>query len=722
MALFVGMLSCAGTKGERLPEAPAAPGQPAPAGVYTQIIDKICEQQKAPIGDLAPLDKIVQGYLSAMASDGKFPDIDYSDRSRTNWQPSTHLYHLTQMALCYTIPASSLYGDPSLYDKIVKGLEAWNASKPASANWWYNQIDAPRTLVQVLVLMRSGARDVPQSLEVSLLNHVKNTGGDPRERTGANKTDVALHWLSRGCLMQDAQVVGIAAQEAYSVLEITTKEGIQDDGSYFQHGEQLYIGGYGEVLVKTVVAFADLTMGTPFAIPQDKITILRDFVLDTYLGVVRGQYIFFNVAGRGVSRNNALSQAGFIKNLTRLAAIDPAAGARYLQAAERLSGAQPADYGITASNTNYFRGDYMVHRRPGFSIGVRMVSQRTFRSEEGNGENTRGYFLSDGSTDIALVGNEYQNIFPTWDWAKIPGVTCPAFTDIPRMEANWTHLGESAFTGGVSDGIYGAAAYRMNNREDGVNTAARKSWFMFDREVVCLGSGIGSSSGLDVNTTLNQCFLSGAPTVGSAAGVSQVAKGETRTGDDIDWVYHNKVGYFFPQGGTVAVTGQTRTGKWSDINNTQSTSTTYKEVFTLWLEHGSNPTDAAYAYIVAPNLANVTEVTAYRKADNIRVLSNTANVQAVLDKRSGILQAVFYSPGTLEQDGIRVGVDNACIVMIRNVTSRNPLIYVSDPSHKGIAVNVDVKMDGKTFKTETFSFDSGPAEGGKTRSSQLKTN
>ena len=40
-----------------------------------------------------------------------------------------------------------------------------------------------------------------------------------------------------------------------------------------------------------------------------------------------------------------------------------------------------------------------------------------------------------------------------------------------------------------------------------VNTGAKKSWYFFDNEVVCLGAGIQSTSTYPVHTTVNQCFL-----------------------------------------------------------------------------------------------------------------------------------------------------------------------------------------------------------------------
>ena len=74
-----------------------------------------------------------------------------------------------------------------------------------------------------------------------------------RTGTGANKADIALHWLYRGCLQQDKETVDVAVREAFAPLSYTTLEGIQYDNSYFQHNQQLYIGGYASVLISRIV-------------------------------------------------------------------------------------------------------------------------------------------------------------------------------------------------------------------------------------------------------------------------------------------------------------------------------------------------------------------------------------------------------------------------------------------------------------------------------------
>ena len=98
--------------------------------------------------------------------------------------------------------------------------------------------------------------------------------------------------------------------------------------------------------------------------------------------------------------------------------------------------------------------------------------------------------MSDGCTNIVTQGNEYANIFPAWNWRRIPGTTAPQLDTIPMAASDWQTRGTSTFAGGVSDSIYGVSAYAYMDNYAGVNTGAKKAWFFFDNEVVCLGSGI----------------------------------------------------------------------------------------------------------------------------------------------------------------------------------------------------------------------------------------
>ena len=111
---------------------------------------------------------------------------------------------------------------------------------------------------------------------------MKVEGGDPGKWTGANMTDIALHWIYRACLTADEDLLKTAIDYSYSTVKYTTAEGFQYDNSYFQHGVQLYIGGYGDEILKGVTQVAMYTQGTQYALPSEKMAILDKFMRETY--------------------------------------------------------------------------------------------------------------------------------------------------------------------------------------------------------------------------------------------------------------------------------------------------------------------------------------------------------------------------------------------------------------------------------------------------------
>ena len=664
------------------------------------IMDRIVEENVSAIQNVNTLDNVVNGHLQQIKEDGSFPDVDYSDKSQTNWKPEAHLDKLKQMSLVYVISKSTYYQKQEVYDKIVKALEYWNECRPTSSNWWYNQVSAPKKMGVILILLRSGKKKLPVELENILLQYWQETGGDPTDsnREGANKVDIALHWLYRGCLQQDREVVDIATSEAFAPLAYTTSEGIQYDNSYFQHNEQLYIGGYASVLLRGAVNVAIYTLGTDYTLSNEQINTLSGFVRGTLLKCIRGKYMFYNVMGRGVSRKGELEQASaMIGLLEKLKQIDVTHVSEYDQAITILNQGNSADYtNVSESLTHYYVGDFTLYQSAGYSMGVRMVSDRTYRCEEGNGENLKGYFLSDGSMAISLAGNEYEDIFPIWDWCKVPGVTAPQIADIPVMN-NWTHKGESNFVGGVSDGHIGVSAYKMNNQEDGINISANKSWFFWGKEVVCLGSNISSTMSEEIATTVNQCLMSGNISYLNNGIISALTEGQTLLNTSVDWAWHKNIGYFFPSNQQVSIKAERKTGNWSSINTSQSGSKT-QVVCSIGLNHGTAPSNKSYSYIIVPNITS--EAMAGYNVSNLEILSNTATMHAVRNKMTGVTQIVFYEGGTLKINDLEVSADKGCLMILKE-SGDIININLADPSHKLSDLTLYLKRSGKEV-TETL--------------------
>lgn len=620
---------------------------------------------------------------------GCFIDIDYARRDRTNWMPLIHVDRLYDFVFAYTHPKNPYYQNEDLYHKIVKGLEYWHHRNPYCNNWWYNQIAEPQKLGILLIQMRVGKRQIPEVLETKVLQRMRKDGGHPARWTGANRTDIALHWIYRACLQKNDVDLKTAVENVYSPLSYTVKEGFQHDNSYFQHGVQLYIGGYGDEILKGVTQVALYTKGTKYALDDERIQFLRHFMCGTYYQVIRGQYMLFDVLGRGVSRNNATQKSHVALFAKRMLELDPAHTDEYNAIIARLEGKKSANYGIKPLHTHYFRGDYALHVRPHYTFDVRMVSNRTMRCEYGNGENLKTYFMSDGCTNIVTEGSEYARIFPVWNWNRIPGVTAPQLDTIPRTVIDWQTRGTSVFAGGVSDSLYGVSVYSYLDTYAGINTAAKKSWFFFDDEIICLGAGINSTAGVPVCTTINQCLLSKKEVILSQSKKQSMVKEGDFVYDSPEWVLHNGIGYVFPAGGNLFLSKKMQTGSWYSINHTESKNEQQQEVFTLGFNHGCNPRNATYAYIVVPGIHSARKMNHYRKSP-VEILANTDSMQIVRHTKLGIWQMVFYKEGTFRNGELSVSVDKACALMLKDGHSGNAELHIADPGQTQSCIKVEL--------------------------------
>lgn len=654
-------------------------------------------------------------------ADGSLSGIDYADRSQSVWAPQAHLDKLNQLVLSYVKDGHANYGKADVYAAIEKMLNFWYDKDPRSTNWYMQQISCPQRMGLILILMRRGTNQLPATLEAKLIARMEAIGGAPDQSgsqgTGANKIDIATHWVYRGCLTKNEAVLAKGASQAFLPIEITTGEGLQPDYSWQQHGPQLYIGGYGDVVIKAVAALALYLKDTKYALPDNKMDIMANFVLNTYMTVIRGSYMLYNVQGRSLSRSGALNQSGFGTTLTLLAELDPANSEDYDAARKQLQGT----YSRTL-HTHFWRSDYTVHQSPLYTFDVRMASTTTYRNENGNSENLKGYFLADGATSITRTGGEYASVIPVWDWARLPGVTAPALTTIP-LPAAWGTYGVSTFAGGVSDNARGVTAYAYSNSQYGINTKAKKSWFFFDNEVVCLGADITSTNAATLATTINQCRLLNSVDLVNSNGEADLSlpEGDHTYSGGLRWVLHDKVAYYIPDStASLVLTNKIQRGSWYDINTTQSNTAVSQRVFSLHFDHGKQPTKARYAYVVVPGVPDADSAMRY-PIGNLSILSNTDTVQAVMHAPQGLLGLVFYEAATFAHGDISVTVDKPCIVMLRDIGS-SIRISLADPSKSGTVptVKVDVAMPGlSSMQSLNFTLPTDLAHRGQTIEQQL---
>lgn len=638
---------------------------------YNIILQRVNKDLQTFVKDKA-LAEEVGNHLKNLNADGSWKDVNYAD---AQYDP---LKRIKDMATVYIRPSNKFYNNAELYSAIVKSLQDWLDKNPKNKNWWYNDIFYPQAIGQTLILMRSAKAGLPPELENALIKRMirKLRVGD-----GANTSDEALHYLYRACLTQNKATLDSAAKYLFEPIAIIEgKEGVQVDGSYYQHGKQQAIASYGRVFAGNSVNAVFYLRETEYALPKDQLAILVNYLKNTFLKTIRGSFYDFNVRGRGISRKDSLS-SGLGGMVGKIKLFEPENAAYWDASTLRTSGKKPASYGVTAAHNQYWKSGYTLHVRPGYSFSIQTASTRTLRTERGNNENILGKFLPDGATNIQRKGSEYANLMPVWEWDKIPGTTSRDYADDngATIKSDWGIPGTTKFVGGVSDGIYGVSCYDLNY--DSVQ--AKKAWFFFDQEVVCLGAGIRSESKENITTTINQAWSRGE--VLSSNGMQ--AKGNSEV-----WALHDSIGYIFPQGGKLEISNNLQNGSWYRINQFQSKNELAHKVFKIWLNHGAAPQNAAYQYIVLPG----TSITALKKYNRsmIQVLKNTEEIQAVKHMGLNMLQAVFYKAGTLSVNGLFLHVDQACTVYIKDLNAKSPVLYIADPAQEHATVHVELKLPG----------------------------
>ncbi len=686
---------------------------------FTIIMDRIAAYQFD--SNTVPNEKYITTILSSITENGSYTDIDYSSNEAIIWKPLSHLDRAKNLVLAYTSKKSKLYGDDNLYQTIVKTLDFWKKVHPSSISWYKQEIATPQRIGILLILMRYGKKQLPEALEKDLINRVKDEGGDPQKQNGANKVDIATHWIYRGCLTCNNDILSYGVAQAFSTLSMTVKEGFQYDYSFHQHGRQLYIGGYGTVLIEGIINLANFAIDTPYELNIQQIKLLANFIINGYLPSIRGKYFLYTALGRGISRPNALLYSGFSGLLEKLIKLDPTNEKQYKSAIKRLRGEEAPNYGLSPLNIYYWCSDYTVHQRPSYTIGVRMASTYVSRVENGDGENLKGYFLSDGAMCIVTEGNEYNQIFPVWDWKRIPGVTAPFVRDIPLPKA-WGYRGKSPFAGGVSDGLYGVVTYQYTDHDFNLNVDAKKSYFFFDDEILCLGAGITSTSSYPVNTTINQTLLNGKVILHNENNEYDLEKGTDMSGK-LSWIIHDNIGYYFPEKTLVSVSSKKQTGSWKSIRNISSDEAITKDVLKLWIDHGVTPQNDRYSYIILPNKYSLDKIREY-PVENIKIIENNEKKQVVKHNKYNMLGLVFYEAGEFSYEDIKVEVNKGCVLLFEEINSSNVKMFIADPSKKEKEISVTVSFPSiKGVKKIDCYFSIFPNyQAGKTQKYLIKNN
>lgn len=569
---------------------------------------------------------------------------------------------------------------------------------------------------------------------------MRSDGMPPLPMTGANLMDTAMVCLLRGLLSENEDDIRRGAQAARAVLPYVTEgDGFYQDGSFIQHHYIPYAGGYGTDLLRSFENMVYLTEDTVYAVGEAKdFNHVFGWMKDTFLPLLKDGQIMDMVRGRKISRcDDNAHRAGQRILSTLLLLAEYAPEDIRSEARREMKGILERDYVCSQvllkdmspfnvkivkdlmegnesgskpciGHKNYGNMDRVVHHEKRYSAGVSMYSSRIGRFSCGNGENKKGHHTCDGmlylyTDDVFQFGGGY---WPTVDSMRLPGITtdhlCPTIRDWfdNRNTRDW--VGGSQVNGrfgSVGMDVELAQPYYPEKslvKAQPSDLTGKKSWFFFPDQIICLGAGIKCTKSEHVETIVENRKIDGENRLVSPEGEIGLAD---RTlvkvrqpwlvleGNQVGERRSQPIGYYFPEKQELSVLRETRTGAWSQINESGPSSAITNTYISIAFEHGPKPENASYSYILLPG-KDEADMEAYAKDCKVRILSNTEKLQAVFDGVTGLQGMNFWHAG--EISGVRA--QNPCSVTMQALHEGRVRIGISDPTHK--QEQVVILLDG----------------------------
>ena len=661
-------------------------------------------------------------------------------------QVTSNYSRLRTLAMGYATPGCSLQGNASLLADLVSGLDWMHANRYGATtaqygNWWDWEIGSPLYLTDIGVLLYE---QLTAAQITNYMNAVEHQTPTP-DMTQANKVWKARVVGVRGCLVKSSAKL-VLCRDAFSTVfpYVTAGDGFYTAGSFIQHDYHPYTAGYGASLIGTMAPILNWLSGSTWAITDPAQSNLYRWVFDSYEPILYNGSAWDLVRGRGAGRSSNPSATGhsIMDSILQIAQFAPEEDAfrmrrmikewaladstrdfvagrglpTFALARTLLNDNSIPRRGELLAHFSFGEMDRVVHLGAGYGFGLTMCSTRIANFESINGENLHGWFTGDGQTtlyngDLNAFADSYAF---TVDAYRLPGVTADVTHNKlphqsnslgPRAQGQSTRS-PHAWVGGATLGRYGAAG--MQFKGVGVTLTGKKSWFMFDDEIVCLGAGITSTDSRPIETTVEQRKLNAAGN--NAFTVNGSAKsntlGWTATLTDVSWAHlagnvgGSDIGYFFPTAPTLKGLREARTGALSDIDDGASTAPVTRNYLRMSFEHGSNPTDATYQYVLLPG-RSAAHTGHYAAAPQITVLANDPNIQAVTEATLGITAANFWNDGLQTIGPLTVNKKSSVLVQDDGTFID---VSISDPTQLNAStIDVQIALDGGTL----VSADSG---------------
>lgn len=475
--------------------------------------------------------------------------------------------HMYFMTLAYGTYGTELYHNKKLKQDILYALE-WlrdNLYGPNEMeghgwrdvfayNWWDWYINVPMKLLPSLLILENEISGEMISRHTEMWEYVRTHMRQTKNLAEA-QSRIQVVTMS-AALQEDPDLMQECMEDFELILRPTTSgEGVYDDFTYLNHGVYPLVGMYGAAcLGDRLITAASVLAGTKFEVNSmykynQALWIYNTFDPQMYHGNIMA-WGNGRAPGAG-AENGRMVVVAAVDLLGAFSDDDDQMLKEFIhrhvddknmkKVISQMSIAQIADLvhvmdeEIEVPERNYahvyYHGDTVVWHRADYAVGIHMSSNRIGNYECINDVNKTGWYQGDGGVLFYNTADTTDPFAPNF-WSqsnpyRVPGTT----EDVqPRLASSYSsaYLSPPTFVGGAEmDHQYVTAAmdfeaFHNEKPPTAVNSGyggdfdlhnndlkAKKSWFMFDDEVVALGAGINSTTGFEVQTTVDNHAMSG---------------------------------------------------------------------------------------------------------------------------------------------------------------------------------------------------------------------
>ncbi|WP_284646510.1 polysaccharide lyase 8 family protein [Paenibacillus silviterrae] len=655
----------------------------------------------------------------------------------------TSIYdRLRCMTIALNTPGSELEGNTTLCRDIVAALDwmlinRYNTKIVTYGNWWDWEIGAPLALTDIVLLMSPSLSQ--QQIEAYLepigrfcpepLTYLYSQTRYPvRTSTGANRVWICRVLVLYALLLGDDEALKKAMNGLLSVFEYITEGegGFYEDGSFVQHGAFAYTGGYGKSMISTLVPILNVMESTPHQVSEDYKSRIYDVVYNSYEPLLFRGSMMDMASGREVARYDRQNhEVGHIVigALLELSTFAPPPHRDRLKQMVRYWMQEDTAMSFTLHAPLYLKAlaiellkdnsviptaptnKYKMYgcmaravlQRPEFAFGISVFSKRMATYETINDENKKGWYQSHGHTTLynGDLGHYSDGYWPTVNPYRLAGITVTNQIRVPKF--GHMYRNQESWAGGAElQGLYGSAGMLLEDYPTVSDTKplrAKKSWFLFENEIVAIGSDIQYGEPFRVETVVENRKLNAEGTNPFMVNGKEMPKnsGWSAVLPDTCWMHlkgdapDSDIGYYFPQAALLKGQREKRTGSWQEIGFGPDTEIS-RHYLTLWVDHGESPQNEGYAYVILPGFTS-NETEQYAAQPKVEIIQQSSSAHAVYHSGLGILGINFWKDEITTVKGVTCSAKASVMILTTDDTIE---IAISDPTHENCGI---IEMD-----------------------------